>query len=49
MENGHISAAAAAAADRCVKLKILLPGSGVASVNETVLIPEGTPVDAAEN
>lgn len=44
MKNGLISTT-----QRCVKLKIILLGSGGARVNETVLIPEGKPVDAAAN
>lgn len=35
--------------ERCVELKIILPSSGKLRVNESVLIPEGTPVDAAAN
>ncbi len=43
MENGLIPT------ERCVKLKIILLGSVEVRVNETVLIPEGTLVDAAAN
>lgn len=35
--------------ERCVELKIILLGSGKLRVNESVLIPEGTLVDAAAN
>lgn len=45
MESGLI--AAAAAAERCVQFSRILLGSAELRVNETVLIPEGTLVDAA--
>ncbi len=45
MKNGLISTTT----ERCVKLKIILLGSAEVRVNESVLIPEGTLVDAAAN
>lgn len=48
MKNGLVPVAAAAA-ERCVTLKTVLLGSAELRVNESVLIPEGTLVDAAAN
>lgn len=45
MENGLISTTAAA--DRCVTMRIILLCTAEERVNETILIPERTPVDAA--